>query len=81
MTNNLTDRVTGVFLLLFAIWYGYRTTLFKRERIEKLIGYYLEIIKQVLENNEIKLGDIELAHDYLVARSALQIEEEEDFGF
>ena len=29
MTNNLTDRVTGVFLLLFAIWYGYRTTLFK----------------------------------------------------
>ncbi len=29
MTTNLTDRVTGVFLLLFAIWYGYRTTLFK----------------------------------------------------
>jgi len=29
MTNNLTDRVTGVFLLLFAMWYGYHTTLFK----------------------------------------------------
>ena len=29
MTWHLTDRVTGVFLLLFAIWYGYRTTLFK----------------------------------------------------
>lgn len=29
MTNNLTDRTTGVFLLLFAIWYGYRTTVFK----------------------------------------------------
>ena len=29
MTHNLTDRVTGVLLLLFAIWYGYRTTLFK----------------------------------------------------
>lgn len=29
MTTHLTDRVTGVFLLLFAIWYGYRTTLFQ----------------------------------------------------
>ena len=29
MTSNLTDRTTGVFLLVFAIWYGYRTTLFK----------------------------------------------------
>ena len=29
MTSHLTDRVTGVFLLLFAIWYAYRTTLFK----------------------------------------------------
>lgn len=29
MTNNLTDRVTGVLLLLFAIWYGYQTTNFK----------------------------------------------------
>ncbi|MCB9076004.1 MAG: tripartite tricarboxylate transporter TctB family protein [Anaerolineaceae bacterium] len=29
MTNNLTDRVTGVFLLLFAIWYGYQATHFK----------------------------------------------------
>lgn len=29
MTKNLTDRATGVFLLLFAIWYGYQTTRFK----------------------------------------------------
>ena len=29
MTKNLSDRVTGVILLLFAIWYGYQTTSFK----------------------------------------------------
>lgn len=29
MTNNLTDRVTGAFLFLFAIWYGYQATHFK----------------------------------------------------
>ena len=29
MTSNLTDRVTGVLLLLFAGWYGYQATTFK----------------------------------------------------
>ncbi len=29
MTKNLTDRATGVFLLLFAVWYSYQTTNFK----------------------------------------------------
>jgi len=29
MTKNLTDRATGVFLLLFAVWYGYQTANFK----------------------------------------------------
>jgi non-ribosomal peptide synthetase component F len=45
----------------------YKTSLFKRRTIERMNEHLLEIFQQVLENRDIKLGDIEISHDILAA--------------
>ncbi|MCP5105214.1 MAG: amino acid adenylation domain-containing protein [bacterium] len=65
--------------LFFSVMYS--TGLFKKERIEKLVNYYKDIVNQVLENNEIKLSDIKLSHDFLAAKPTLSSGQEDDFGF
>jgi acyl carrier protein len=45
----------------------YKTSLFKRRTIEKMNEHLLEIFQQVLENRDIRLGDIEISHDILAA--------------
>ncbi len=44
-----------------AIKVTYITALFKRETIEEMAAHYIEILKQVVKNNEVKLKDIEIA--------------------
>ncbi|UCH97422.1 MAG: amino acid adenylation domain-containing protein, partial [Candidatus Aminicenantes bacterium] len=45
-------------IILFKILYS--TTLFKRDTIEKFIDYFKKIVSDVLNNNEIKLSEIEI---------------------
>jgi acyl transferase domain-containing protein/acyl carrier protein len=59
----------------------YSTKLFKEESIKKLTERYLEIVKQVLEDEEIRLKDINVSHRYLAARSTLPQDSSGDFAF
>jgi non-ribosomal peptide synthetase component F len=52
--------------LLFNV--EYCTGLFKKQTIERFILYYKEIVSGVLENNDIKLGDISISHNLLRAK-------------
>jgi amino acid adenylation domain-containing protein len=56
----------------------YRAPLFKQETIERFIGYFKDIVHAVLNDKEIKLEDISVFHDLVVARS---LELEKDFNF
>jgi fengycin family lipopeptide synthetase D len=60
---------------------GYRTGLFKRERIERMTKRYREILKQVLANPGIKLTDIAVSHDYAAAQSAVSRIDHGEFEF
>ncbi|MGD2089482.1 MAG: amino acid adenylation domain-containing protein [Candidatus Aminicenantes bacterium] len=61
----------------------YSTALFKPSTVEKITGYYMEILDQILENTEIKLKDIDIS----TCRRLVDIKEEaaaensEDMGF
>ncbi|HLP48463.1 MAG TPA: condensation domain-containing protein, partial [Candidatus Kapabacteria bacterium] len=62
------------------IWFKleYATALFKEETIRQIARHYIEIIKQVTNNEEIFLADICISHDLETAISTI---EENDFGF
>ncbi|UCH92161.1 MAG: amino acid adenylation domain-containing protein [Candidatus Aminicenantes bacterium] len=47
--------------------FEYRTKLFKKEKIERFVKYFLEIISQVLANKYIKLSDINISHELIAA--------------
>jgi hypothetical protein len=57
----------------------YATALFKRETIEKIAEYYTEILKQVLDNEDIQLKDIKITYEYAAAESAISTEKEEEW--
>jgi hypothetical protein len=59
----------------------YSAKLFKRETIERFIGYFKEIVCSVIKNNEIKLKDIKISHDLGIAAAKVFEQEEDDFGF
>ncbi|UCH93178.1 MAG: AMP-binding protein [Candidatus Aminicenantes bacterium] len=61
----------------------YSTALFKRSTVEKITGYYLEILEQILENNEIKLKDIAISTSRRLVdvTGNLAAEDSEDMGF
>jgi NAD(P)-dependent dehydrogenase (short-subunit alcohol dehydrogenase family) len=40
----------------------YCTALFKRETVERLAGYFREIVSDVLQNKDVLLGDIKISH-------------------
>ncbi|UCH93517.1 MAG: non-ribosomal peptide synthetase, partial [Candidatus Aminicenantes bacterium] len=73
------ENTTSKFdMILFATEVGekisfmleYSTALFKAETIEKMARRYIQIIKQVKENKTIKIKEIKISHDLLVARPA-----------
>jgi amino acid adenylation domain-containing protein len=45
----------------------YATELFKKSTVEKILNRYVEILEQVIENKEIKLKDVKVSHELLVA--------------
>ncbi|MGD2086566.1 MAG: SDR family NAD(P)-dependent oxidoreductase [Candidatus Aminicenantes bacterium] len=59
----------------------YSTALFKKETTERLVERYIEILKQVTEEKDIKLQEIRFSHDLIDITTVYQEEEEEDFGF
>ncbi|MDQ1355029.1 MAG: hypothetical protein QG657_5338, partial [Acidobacteriota bacterium] len=65
---------------LFAIL-EYSTELFNKSTAQKMSKRYIEILKQIIENKEIKLRDIKISHDFVLARDQITLEEEEDFRF
>jgi non-ribosomal peptide synthetase component F len=66
-------------VILFGIEYS--THLFKPSTIEKMAERYLEIIKQVVEDKNIRLKDIVLSHRLYDQKLELPPEESEEFGF
>jgi non-ribosomal peptide synthetase component F len=60
---------------------SYCTDLFKRETMERLAGYFKEVVTAVVENPGLKLGDIAISHR-LERADYNQFEDDEDeFGF
>jgi amino acid adenylation domain-containing protein len=59
----------------------YCTDLFKKETIERLIGYFKEIITCLLDDPGIRLADIIIAHHLEPAAHDRFEDDEQDFGF
>lgn len=59
----------------------YSTALFKHSTAQKITGYYMEILKQVLENKEIKLKEISISNNLLDVKAIVDQKEYMDFGF
>ena len=61
--------------------FEYNTTLFKKETIERYMEYFKQIVSIVIANPGIKLEDITISHDLGAAKTAVLIEEDDEFGF
>jgi amino acid adenylation domain-containing protein len=61
--------------------FEFRTSLFKKETIKGLGGYYKEIITMILENMDIKLEDIVLSSGLVDVEANVKKEEYYDFSF
>jgi polyketide synthase PksJ len=61
--------------------FTYVTTLFKRESLEDMARHYIEIIKQVVKNNEMKLKDINISHDLVTLKPIALRKDESEFIF
>jgi amino acid adenylation domain-containing protein len=59
----------------------YSTELFKTSSAQKISEHFVEILKQVVENQKMKLGDIKISHKLLKTKSNLRQEEDGDFAF
>ncbi|UCH93600.1 MAG: non-ribosomal peptide synthetase, partial [Candidatus Aminicenantes bacterium] len=59
----------------------YSTRLFKRATIEKMASRFIEILKQVVDDKNIKLKDITMSHQLVAIPSNRAIDDQEDFGF
>jgi amino acid adenylation domain-containing protein len=59
----------------------YSTLLFRESTCKQLANHYIEILKQVTENNEIKLKDIKVTHSLIKIKSNIRSEERGDFAF
>jgi non-ribosomal peptide synthetase component F len=59
----------------------YDRELFKLETIERISAYYLEILKDVVENRDKKLVDIKMPHQLLLVESRTLLKELDEFEF
>lgn len=59
----------------------YSKKLFKLDTIERMVGYFKEIVAGITENPDARIRDIRLAHDLGAAVAKGLDEEDEDFGF
>ena len=54
---------------------------FKPETIEKIARHYIEIVKQVVKNTTVKLGDIKIPHELITLKSNTLRSNEGEFDF
>jgi acyl carrier protein/RNAse (barnase) inhibitor barstar len=59
----------------------YATTLFKQSSIERMLKHYVEILEQAVNDISIRLKEIGISQDLLVAQTNIITENLEDFGF
>jgi amino acid adenylation domain-containing protein len=59
----------------------YSTRLFKQSTIEALFRHYVEILNQVSVNNDMKLKEVKLSHDFFTISSQPLEDYSEAFGF
>ncbi len=59
----------------------YSTSLFKRSTIEEMAKDYIEILNQLVENRDIKLGDISIKHSFVEASSNILLDDDDEFDF
>jgi amino acid adenylation domain-containing protein len=59
----------------------YSTALFKKETAAKMAERFLQILRQVLDDRDIKLQDIEISHGLTVTRSSAINDYQEEFDF
>ena len=59
----------------------YTTSLFKKATIKKMADHYIDIIKQAVEDNSIKLSGIKISHDLLTVKPVISREDEIVFNF
>jgi acyl carrier protein len=69
-----TDAGNGVRLV-----FEYSTDLFKKKTIERLAGYYLEILEQVTVNPGVLLEEITISHGLKASKTTVQMEEDDDW--
>ncbi|MGD2088783.1 MAG: amino acid adenylation domain-containing protein [Candidatus Aminicenantes bacterium] len=62
------------------VW-EYNTDLFNDETIDMMLKHYNGILEQVVENAHIKLKDIEICHDFLVAKVNILKDDQSGFVF
>jgi phthiocerol/phenolphthiocerol synthesis type-I polyketide synthase E len=70
------ERDRKIFLKL-----KYSTALFKKETMEYFVSFFKEIVSLILENKEVKLGDISVSHHLAQASAKVYGEEEPGFDF
>ncbi|MCP4157876.1 MAG: hypothetical protein GY757_59755, partial [bacterium] len=59
----------------------YSTALFKKKTIEGMARFYTEILKQVVENKDIKLAEISTGHGFIAAEANVLNSNNLDFDF
>jgi amino acid adenylation domain-containing protein len=57
----------------------YSTDLFKRTTVEKIRDYYLEVLHQVIENMDVRLGDITVSHQRMEVKVSVMEDSSADF--
>ena len=59
----------------------YSTELYKESTARKIIRHYMEILKQILDNRDIKLKALAISHDLITADTGIIQDEQDDFDF
>ena len=59
----------------------YKAALFKFSTLEKILGHYIEILRQLVEDEEVKLKEILLSYDALDARIKATDDDYNNFAF
>ncbi len=59
----------------------YQTALYKKAKIEKMIERYLEVVRQVVADPEVKIRDINISHDLIQVKSRISRDDGDDFLF
>jgi non-ribosomal peptide synthetase component F len=87
--NELEYKITNFDLIMGAvekkgiieITIAYATALYNRSTIEKMAEHYTDILKQVSNNDEIKLRDILISHNLIAVDPGIPGEDQEEFKF